>query len=452
MLKKILIFALIAAMLTLASCRVVEVIDHGTTAPEETTAPRKEYSPWGFWHSYDTSTAVELIENGNAVKLYSLTDGYYEYYHVDETTYTREGDTFTVVWNEKTYTLTFNKFANTLAISNSIYVHQENAPKKHPEFSYPDYATINSAVYVSVGDIDYESLRSTVLEGASYDIAMAFYGDMNQFPKLENVSRPAQSGDVVNIDFCGKLDGVAFEGGTATGATLFVSDYKNGYIPGFTDGIIGKSVGETFDVPVTFPKNYNEPNLAGKAVIFTMTLNSICDMTLTDEEIAEYKENDYQTYAEWLEVQKIEVAKSLFPDTLLDACTALENPPIDAYAYFYQQALDYYHWVAYYYGISYEQLLSYYEINDLMILQQALNQATYNMAIHLLAKENDLVWTEEAYSTKYEEYVTGYLENYKDASREEACEYADKYITQIKHELTEDTVLEWALKQIFPAQ
>ena len=83
-------------------------------------------------------------------------------------------------------------------------------------------------------------------------------------------------------------------------------------------------------------------------------------------------------------------------------------------------------------------------------MQQALNEATYNMALYFLAKENELAWTEDEYAAKYEEYVANYLETYKDATREEACKYADEFILQMKFELTEEMVLAWAMTQIFP--
>ena len=77
MYKKILICVLVFAMLVLSSCRVVEVIDHGTTLPPEETTQPQEYDPWGIWYSYDASSAIELIQGSKYAKLYSLKTGYY---------------------------------------------------------------------------------------------------------------------------------------------------------------------------------------------------------------------------------------------------------------------------------------------------------------------------------------------------------------------------------------
>ena len=450
MFKRIITFILIAAMLSLTSCSIVGVIDHGTTAPEETTEAPKEYSPWGFWYSYENSTAISLVEDENVIKLYSLSIGYYEYYYVDQTTFTREGDTFQMVWEGVTYTFTFDKFANTLTMSNgtniAVYKHMENAPEKHPNYSYPDYTQYDPSLYITLGDIDLTKIAPSVFEGAPYNIAVAYYKNIAKTPVIENIDRPVKSGDVVNIDYCGKLDGVAFKGGTATGVTAFVSDYDNKYIPGFTDGIIGHSVGETFDVNVTFPEVYpNNPDLAGKAVVFTMTLNSINDLTISDENVEAYTGNSYKTYTEWLRAEQMNITTTLFKQAITAACAKIADLPEDSYMYYYQQTVDYYHMVAYYYNIPYEQI----GLNESAVLQSAMATVTYNFALYWIAKENDIAWTTEDYTTKYEAYVSDYLKNYTDASQEDAREYADKQILQIKNELTEEAVLIWAFDSIF---
>lgn len=86
--------------------------------------------------------------------------------------------------------------------------------------------------------------------------------------------RAAELGDVANIDYEGKLDGVAFEGGTAAGYDLSLGN--GGFIEGFEDGVVGMEIGETKDLELSFPDPYkNNPDLAGKAVVFTVTLNSL---------------------------------------------------------------------------------------------------------------------------------------------------------------------------------
>lgn len=451
MLKKSLIFVLIAAMLVLSSCRVVEVIDHGTTLPPEETTQPIEHSPWGYWYSYATCGVIELTQGSNKAKIYTLTPGYYEYETVEEVNCSYDGNTtFTLSTGDESLDFIFDKFANTLKMEKTTYLPQNVAPKKHPEYPRPDYAKLDSSSYVTLENIDFSTLAPTVLEGVAYDIALQVYGGIATFPKMENPTRPAQSGDCVNINYVGKLDGVAFAGGTASNVPLFISDYKNGYIPGFTDGIIGHSVGETFDVNVTFPENYGDAALAGKAVVFTMTLNSIYDLTLTDQKVEEYKGNDYKTYEEWLNSheQIFATTKTLLETIILKTSSATKLPQ-ETYMHYYQQTIDYYHFMAYYYNISYEQLALYYNLSESIILQQSINQVIFDMSLYVLAEENEISWTEDDYTEKYEGYVAKYLEEQKNATREEACAYADFLIVQIKYELTKEAVIDWAIDQIF---
>lgn len=80
-------------------------------------------------------------------------------------------------------------------------------------------------------------------------------------------------GDTAVIDFDGYLDGEAFEGGKGEKFPLELG--SNTFIPGFEDQVVGKSIGEEFDVNVTFPENYQAENLAGKAVVFKCKLHEI---------------------------------------------------------------------------------------------------------------------------------------------------------------------------------
>ena len=103
---------------------------------------------------------------------------------------------------------------------------------------------------------------------------------------VEVTDRAAQDGDTVTIDYEGKVDGVAFDGGKADGHDLKLG--SGSFIPGFEDQIVGKQIGETFDVNVTFPEEYHAKELAGKAAVFTVTLHAIKAIELAelDDEFA----------------------------------------------------------------------------------------------------------------------------------------------------------------------
>lgn len=458
MLKKIFIFVLVVAMLTLSSCKVVEVIDHGNTQPEETTSPTettppKEYDPWGVWYSYDASSALELTQDSNKAKLYYLTTGYYEYNDVKEVDCVYDGNTlFTLSYQNESVVCVFDKLQDTLTISGTVYTHQTVAPTEHPTYPLPNYAELDPSSYITIGEIDFDSIAPLVFEVTPYKIANTFYGGIQYAPFAKEISRPAQKGDCVKIDYCGKLDGVAFQGGTANGVSIFISEYDNKYIPGFIDGIIGHSVGETFDVNLTFPENYHATDLAGKAVVFTMTLHGIYDLSLTDEQVNAFKSPTYTTYADWLKGEQLAVTEELFSNALLKATTTKTPIPADTYLYYYQQAIDYYYLVAYYYGIDIDYLLYYYGLSETILMQRALNQATYNMALFVLMEQEGLSWTDEEFTQKYDAYVAEYLSANKDASQEDAQAYADGMKGQIEFDLTEEKVLVWSFGKIFPAE
>ena len=116
---------------------------------------------------------------------------------------------------------------------------------------------------------------------------------MSQYPSYEvSDKKTVEDGDIVNIDYVGKVDGEEFSGGSATGQHLTIG--SGSFIDGFEDGLIGVNVGDTVDLNLKFPDTYtNNTDLAGKDVVFTVTVNSIDtekEMTyddLTDEYVSE---------------------------------------------------------------------------------------------------------------------------------------------------------------------
>lgn len=97
----------------------------------------------------------------------------------------------------------------------------------------------------------------------------------------DDTSLKVASGDEINLDYVGKIDGVEFEGGSAEGYDLVIG--SESFIPGFEDQLIDAQVGSTFDIDVTFPEDYSE-NLAGKDAVFTITVNGIYETPeLTDD-------------------------------------------------------------------------------------------------------------------------------------------------------------------------
>lgn len=103
---------------------------------------------------------------------------------------------------------------------------------------------------------------------------------------LAPVDRAAASGDVVNIDFEGKLDGEVFQGGQAEGSEFEVG--SNQFLPDLEQGIIGHAAGEHFVVDVSFPEDYRAEPLRGKTAQFHVTLNSVQEVSLPPVSDAEF--------------------------------------------------------------------------------------------------------------------------------------------------------------------
>lgn len=123
---------------------------------------------------------------------------------------------------------------------------------------------------ISVSDADVESQINT---------------ELLQDPDIAEVTdRAVQEGDTVNIDYVGTKDGVAFDGGTASGFDLVIGSHT--FIEGFESGLIGHNIGEDVKLDLTFPKDYGNEELAGAAVVFDVKINKISvstPATLTDE-------------------------------------------------------------------------------------------------------------------------------------------------------------------------
>lgn len=85
--------------------------------------------------------------------------------------------------------------------------------------------------------------------------------------------RACQSGDITIIDYCGKIDGVAFQGGTAEKQQLILG--SGAFIPGFEDQVCGMAIGEEKDILVKFPDDYGAEDLKGKDATFTVKLHEI---------------------------------------------------------------------------------------------------------------------------------------------------------------------------------
>lgn len=132
----------------------------------------------------------------------------------------------------------------------------------------PDYK--NLTVGESVAAVSEESLKKIdclLITSGNYDVDTKNIGQ-----KQGTVSEY----DIVNIDYVGTKDGVAFDGGTASDYNLGIG--TGAFIDGFEDGLIGVETGQTVDLSLTFPEDYQNTELAGQAVVFKVTVNYILEV------------------------------------------------------------------------------------------------------------------------------------------------------------------------------
>ncbi len=176
-----------------------------------------------------------------------------------------------------------------------------------PEFDIDtiddDGVVINAVVYVKpeVKIDGYKGLKAekapVKVEDSEVDAEIDRVRERNaRITDIED--RPAADGDIANIDYEGFVDGVAFEGGKAEGHGLTLGSGQ--FIPGFEEQIVGKNIGDEFDVNVTFPEDYHAEELKGKEAVFKVKLNSLKEKELpeADDELATMA-SEFDTIAEY---------------------------------------------------------------------------------------------------------------------------------------------------------
>lgn len=131
------------------------------------------------------------------------------------------------------------------------------------------------AVYPEVNVKDYKGLpyEVKVEEVTEDDLNKEIDNLRERFADEEVVEGEAADGDIVNIDYEGFKDDVAFEGGKADGYNLILGSHS--FIPGFEEQLVGSKAGEEKDLHLTFPEEYHAEDLAGKEVVFKVKVNEV---------------------------------------------------------------------------------------------------------------------------------------------------------------------------------
>lgn len=183
--------------------------------------------------------------------------------------------------------------------------------------------------YVNLGMYEQLVLKRPDYRVKDKDVESAIKANLEQAPVVEQIKTgKVKKGDTVNIDFEGKKDGVAFDGGTAEGYDLEIG--SGSFIEGFEDGLIDVAPGETVDLNLTFPENYPAEDLAGQPVVFTVKVNYIHGSKkpakLTDEWVCENSQGGSKTVEEY----KKEIREQLEAEAEVKMDNAVRQQIIDA--------------------------------------------------------------------------------------------------------------------------
>jgi trigger factor len=232
--------------------------------------------------------------------------------------------------------------------------------------------------------------------------------------------RAAQDGDTVNIDYEGSLDGVPFDGGKGSSYDLKIGSKT--FIPGFEEQIIGHGAGESFEVGVTFPEDYNSEELKGKAAIFKVVVNAVKnrELPVLDDEFAK-DVSEFDTLAEYrdsLRAKQVEAsekrARGVFEENVIQA--VVKNATVDIPVVMIDQEID--HMVEEqknqmsYQGIELEQYLGY--INQTLdsfkeqLREPAENRVRTQLTLAAIGKAEKIEVTDEELDAEIERMAVMY--------------------------------------------
>ena len=255
-----------------------------------------------------------------------------------------------------------------------------------------------------------------------------------------------EEGDIVNIDYLGKQDGVAFDGGTDQGFNLEIGSGR--FIEGFEEGLVGVSVGEVVDLDLTFPETYSKEELAGKDVVFTVSVNAITvqnEPEYNDDLIVKLGMGDITTMAEYEEGmreylqsscdnQNQTILSGAIWDAVYAACE-IKDPPqemvdevvarirTNAETYATNYGVDFETFITNYFGMTEEE----FQANS---IETATEEAKKELVYMAIAKKEGI----EVTSDKIQEYALAEYEQY-------GFETTDAYIEAMGEDLYTNYVL-----------
>ncbi len=322
---------------------------------------------------------------------------------------------------------------------------------------------------VTLGEYKGITIEATKTEVTDEDVEAEVSSAISTTPLMKQVTdRAVQNGDTVNIDYEGKYADTkeAFDGGTAQGYDLVIG--SGSFIDGFEDGLVGAEIGQTLDLNLTFPEDYGATDLAGKEVIFTVTVNSIsvADTEVTDEwvkslgidgvsTVDEFKANIRTQLEEENQSAYDENIRNTAVEMVTDASTVSDIPEELYNRYFvmiYKSLESYTQQVYYMYGVTVspeEYVQTVMQNNGLTgtvddYLSDVANQQTTRcMVLQAIANKEGIEISEETVD-KYiqEDYDTYFKQQYDSIDAYKATLDTEDYREQIMAEQVADFLVE----------
>ena len=319
------------------------------------------------------------------------------------------------------------------------------------DYDMTEYVTLGDYLHM---DIDFEPTEVT--EDIVDYAYVQFLNDYAEAvdPSLYTTDRAVMDGDLISLDFCGKKDGVAFDGGTAQG---YILDIGSGtFIPGFEEGLIGVMPGEEVDLDLTFPENYGSEELAGQDVVFTCTVQGIIgiDAILAtanenlgeEDEFIETEEDLRSLCRAELMQQAADYDRSNLESAILaalpDVVTEKQAMPEDLAASYDALVMRSLNSIAGSYGVDAETLVAYYGISiEEYIEMYSHPQLINDAAIYAIAAENGLLPDE----AEYKEMLSKYMEEY--GITDESVLFEDLSEAQYRVSFLEEKIMDFLCEQ-----
>lgn len=246
-------------------------------------------------------------------------------------------------------------------------------------------------------------MNSDEIQGYIKDFGISDAQDAELYDQLD--TGRVEDGDIANIDYEGKRNGVAFEGGTAQDCDLEIG--SGSFIEGFEEGLVGAKIGDTVDLKLSFPKEYpNNPDLAGKKVVFTVTVNFVKRLQKPDESFEELGFKSFAAYEKDLEERAVK-------QYLLEAICAnskIKEYPEEDVNYLYEQLKNQFVNDLKNQGVEFTDYLQYYnmteeEFKTEFIKEQVKPTMDGQMVLYAILDKENLAFDAEATEKEIEDTI-----------------------------------------------